>query len=181
MAETARLVTAEELERYPQHDYRYELVEGRVVRMSPVGYVHGRVVLQFGALLQQHVRAAGIGVALTEVGFKLRSDPDTVRAPDIAFIRRERLPPVDPKGFWHGAPDLAIEVLSPDDRPSDVQAKTREYLSRGVEVVVVIDPDARTATVFTDAAPSVICGVDDDLDLDDVVPGFRCRVREIFE
>jgi Uma2 family endonuclease len=92
MSEPARLVTAEELEKFPDDDFRYELVEGRVLRMTPVGYVHGRIVMRFGSLLEQHVRSQRLGVVLTEVGVKLKSVPDTVRAPDLAFIRRERIP-----------------------------------------------------------------------------------------
>jgi Uma2 family endonuclease len=181
MSETARLVTAEELEKYPEDDFRYELVEGRVIRMSPVGYTHGRVVMAFAFLLQQHVRAADLGVILTEVGFKLRSNPDTVRAPDLAYIRRERIPSIDPKGFWNGPPDLAVEVVSPEDTASEIRAKTEEYLARGVAVVVVIDPQDQTATVFSLTVPAVTRRGDEELDLNDVVPGFRCRVREIFE
>ena len=112
MSETVRLVTAEELERFPGDDFRYELVEGRLIRMSPVGYLHGRVVMRLGSLLEQHVRSRGLGAVLTEVGFKLKSNPDTVRAPDVAFIRGDRIPSVPPKGFWKGTADLAVELRS---------------------------------------------------------------------
>src|SRR5512145_415264 len=103
MADTARLVTAEELEKFPDDDARYELVAGRVVRMSPVGFPHARISLRFGAMLFQHVRASKLGVVVTELGFTLASNPDTVRAPDIAFIRRERIPAPEPRGFWNGS------------------------------------------------------------------------------
>jgi Uma2 family endonuclease len=179
MSETTRLVTAEELERYPDDDYRYELVEGRIIRMSPVGYDHGRVVARAIYLLQQHLAGDPTGVVLTEVGFKLASNPDTVRAPDVAFIHRRRLPPTR-AGFWHGQPDLAIEVLSPDDRPGEIRAKVTEYLAHGVDAVVIVDPDSQSVAVHRRAEASQTLTGDDVLDLDPVVPGFRCTVSSVF-
>ena len=182
MLDTTHLVTAEELEKFPDDDYRYELVEGRVIRMSPVGVVHGRSVMRLGARLIGHVDARRLGIVVTEVGFRLSSSPDTVRAPDVAFIRRERLPEgALPRGFWKGPPDLAVEVLSPDDRPSDIHAKVAEYLERGVPLVLIIDPDECIVTVHRRSALPITLGTADLLDPDDVVPGFRCSVRDIFE
>lgn len=182
MSDTAPLVTAGELEKFPDDDYRYELVEGRVIRMSPVGAVHGWLVMRFGSRLVQHVETRALGRVFTELGFRLASDPDTVLAPDLAFIRQDRVPRDGlPRGFWKGPPDLAVEVLSPDDRASDIRAKVNEYLTRGVSLVVVIDPDDRSVLTCRPAASAVALGVDDVLDLSDVVSGFRCPVREIFE
>lgn len=180
MSQPERLVTAEELEKFSD-DYRYELVEGRLIRMSPVGYQHGVIVVGFSSLLHRHVKARHLGAVTTELGCRLASDPDTVRAPDIAFIRRERIPSPDPRGFWQGAPDLAVEVLSPDDRASEVRAKVAQYLERGVRIVLVVDPDDTTVTVHRRLSAPVTIGTDDELDLDDVVHGFRCSVREVFE
>jgi Uma2 family endonuclease len=181
MSEATRLVTAEELERFPEDDYRYELVEGRVIRMSPVGYQHGRIAMRFGALLDHHVRSRNLGVVLIEVGFTLRSNPDTVRGPDVAFIRRERIPTPDPRGFWKGPPDLAVEVLSPDDRPSDVRTRVEEYLMAGVPLVLVVDGDEKTVTVYRSSTAPTTLPSDDILDIGDVVSGFCCTVRDIFE
>jgi Uma2 family endonuclease len=180
MSETSRLVTADELERYPDDDYRYELVEGRVIRLSPVGFPHGRVVVELGGKLNVYARTHKLGAVLTEVGFKLKSDPDTVRAPDIAFIRQDRIPP-DPQGFWNGPPDLAVEVLSPDEMPADIRTKVDEYLRYGVPLVVVVDPRMKTVTLFRHGASPVPLRAHDELDLGDIVEGFRCHVREIFE
>jgi Uma2 family endonuclease len=180
MPADARLVTAEELEKFPDDDYRYELVEGRVVRMSPVGFQHGRIVVRIAALLYKYVESRHLGVVLTEVGFKLASNPDTVRGPDLAFIRGTRLPARDLTGFWDGPPDLAVEVLSPDDRATEIRAKVEQYLERGVAAVVVVDPDGRTITVHRPSAPPLtLTAADDRLDLDDVVPGFHCSLGEI--
>lgn len=194
MSDTARLVTAEELEKFSDDDYRYELVAGRLVRMSPVGYRHSRVVIRLGARLEQHATKRRLGVVVTELGFKLKSNPDTVRAPDLAFIREGRIPP-NPRGFWNGSPDLAIEVLSPDDTAADVHTKVREYLVHGVALVVVVDPEEQTVTVSRPLGEhsAVASGVerhssqrdvrltlDGVLDLGEVVPGFTCPVRELF-
>lgn len=181
MSQSARLVTAGELEKLAVDDHRYELVDGHLVRMTPVGFRHGRVVITFGGLLDVHVRARKLGVVCTEVGFKLASNPDTVRAPDLAFVRQERIPTPDPTGFWEGAPDLAVEVLSSDDRPSAIAAKIDEYLTRGVRLALVLDPDASSATVYRRLTPPIVLRADDTIDLDDVVPGFRCTVREVFD
>ncbi len=181
MAETTRLVTAADLERFPHDDRRYELVEGRVVRMTPVGYTHSRVVARLLSMLERHVREAHLGVAATELGFKLRSNPDTVRAPDVAFIRRERIPPADPKGFWHGPPDVAAEVLSPDETAPEIRSKVAEYLGAGVRLVLVVDPKDRTVTTYRSLTAAVTVQLGERIDLDEVIPGFRCDVRDIFE
>jgi len=125
---------------------------------------------------------AGIwAVVATELGFELARDPDTVSAPDVAFIRRERIPPEEPRGFWKGPPDLAIEVLSPDDRPSEIRAKVDEYLARGVSLVLVVNADERAVSLFRSSLPTITLKADARLDLDDVIRGFHCSVQEIFD
>lgn len=180
MHETGRFVTADELERRPDLR-RFELLEGQLVEMSPVGPEHGRVVLQLGSLLHHHLRGRRLGIVGTEIGFKLTSNPDTVRGPDLAFIRQDRLPSRR-HGFVDGPPDLAIEVLSPDDRPGEMRAKIDEYLTRGVPLVVIVDPDERMVTLHPRGAPeTTLRDLDDVLDLSLVIDGFRCRLEEIFE
>ena len=148
------VVTVDEFARLSDDDFRYELVSGVVHRMSPVGGLHGVVVARLAAALVKWAEQDQAGVVMTETGFILATGPDTVRAPDISFVRRERIPPNGvPTSFWRGAPDVAVEVLSPDDRPQVVAAKVREYLTHGVALVWVIDPAARTATVQSAAAP----------------------------
>jgi Uma2 family endonuclease len=176
MHEATHPFTAEELERRP--DLRCELVEGRLVEVSPVGPEHGRVVVQLGSLLHRHVQDRRLGMVGTEIGFKLASNPDTVRGPDLAFIRQDRLPSRR-RGFVDGPPDLAIEVLS----PGEMRGKIDEYLTRGVPlVVVVVDPDERTVTLHPrGASATMLSALDDVLDLSLVIDGFRCRLEEIFE
>ena len=181
MPETARLVTADELLHMPDDGYKYELVRGRLIRMSPPAPRHGIVALTIGARLHAHVRAHHLGAAGTEIGFKLESNPDTVRAPDIVFFRPEHIPSRDARGYYEGPPDLAVEVLSPGDRASDVAEKIDEYLTYGTPAVVVIDPRKRIVVVHRRLTPPLTLTVEDVLDLDDVVTGFRCQVGEIFE
>jgi Uma2 family endonuclease len=118
---------------------------------------------------------------MVESGFTLARNPDTVRGPDVSFVRQDRIPYEGlPKGFWQGAPDLAVEVISPDDRGASLRTKISDYLVRGVVLVVVIDPDKENVTVHRRlAAPVVLCS-GDELNLEDVVEGFRCPVGEIF-
>ena len=179
MSETTRLVTAEEFERFPSDDRRWELVAGRPTSMSPPALPHGVIAGRVLYLLARHLEAHDVGVVVPEVGFKLASNPDTVRAPDVAFLRSDRFPLR--KGFVDGPPDLAVEVLSPDDRPGEVRAKIEDYLTSGVLLVLVIDPDDLTATIHRRLTPPITLSGDDVIDLDDVVPGFRCGVQDIFE
>ena len=183
MSEITPLVTAEEFELFP-HDppyNRFELVEGRVIRLSPVSFDHGRVVARLGYLLSRHLEHKSLGTVGMEVGFKLASNPDTVRGPDIAFVRQDRVP-ASGRGFFKGAPDLVIEVLSPDDRPGEVRAKTDQYLATGVPVVVIVDPEEKTATTFRRSSPPIaLASPSDVLDLSDAIAGFRCSLHEIFQ
>jgi Uma2 family endonuclease len=181
MSDAARLVTAEEFERYPDDNYRYELVEGHVVRMNPPGSRHGHLASNISALLSGHVKKHGLGVVMVESGFTLARNPDTVRGPDVSVVRRERIPPPGlPHGFWQGAPDLAVEVLSPGNRGRALRTKISDYLAKGVIVVVVIDPDKENVTVHRRLAAPRTLGSGDELNLEDVIENFRCPVGEIF-
>lgn len=179
MAHSARLVTADELERMPEDDFRYELVRGRLIRMSPVAPPHGRVTAVLTARLWNHVTEHGLGEVWNEVGFRLAHDPDTVRAPDVAFVSANRLPQPDARGFYRGAPDVAFEVLSPDDRQSDVRDKVRDYLAIGTQVVVVIDPRKQRAAVHQPESPSAILTINDTLDLHPVIPDWRVKLSDL--
>jgi Uma2 family endonuclease len=181
MPDASRLFTAEELERFPRDDRRYELVEGRLVAMTPVGYQHSRTVIRFGSMLEHYTRQHNLGDVHTELGVVLKADPDTVFAPDIAFIRRERVAAATPRGFWQGAADLAVEVLSPEDRPGEVRNKIAEYLRRGTPVVLIIDPEKRTVSKWAQSSVPVTLTDIDTLTLGEVIDGFSCRVREIFD
>jgi Uma2 family endonuclease len=182
MSTTTQLMTAEELLKLPRGEFRYELVKGELITMSPSGSEHGVIVVNITLLLAQYVKAKNLGLVFgAETGFKIEENPDTVRAPDVAFISRENIPESGiPKAYWHGAPDLAVEVLSPGDAASKVEQKVREWLSAGAKLVWTINPKQRTVTVYR--APDDVSTLSerDELSGEIVVPGFRCRVSEIF-
>ena len=175
-------MTAEELLRYRHEPYRQELIDGRLHEMEPPGAEHGVVAMRIGSLLLRHVEDADLGIVFTsEVGFQLASDPDTVRAPDVAFIARARVEQTGiPRGYWPGPPDLAIEVVSPNDRHSDVEGKALHWLQAGARAVVVVDPPRRSATVYRSAHDIRVVAGDERLDLGDVVPGWSPRVGSFF-
>ena len=181
MPEATRLVTAKELERFPSDDRRYELLEGRLVAMTPVSYAHSRTVMRFGSMLERCTREHNLGDVHAELGVILKTNPDTVFAPDIAFIKRERVPATTPRGFWKGAADLAVEVLSPDDRPAEIRNKVAEYLRRGTPLVLVIDPEKRLITKWPPSSSPVTLKEGDVLDLSEIIEGFSCDVRAIFD
>jgi Uma2 family endonuclease len=182
MSATMTLVTAEELIRMPDDGYRYELIKGEVQRMPPTGGEHGAITMSLGFLLNAHVRKNNLGVVFAaETGFKIASDPDTVRAPDAAFVRRERIPPEGiPKGYWPGAPDLAVEVVSPNDTYTEVEEKVFEWLDAGAQMVVVVNPRRRAVTVYRSREQITALGEGSTLGGGDVLPGFTCQVSELF-
>jgi Uma2 family endonuclease len=177
-----RLWTAEDLLALGE-EARYELIEGRLVLMSPTGFLHGDVALALAAALRAFVHPRRLGrIVVGEVGFVLRRNPDTVRAADIAFIRADRLPPEGlPFGFFEGAPDLAVEILSPFDRYPDLLRKVSQWLEAGTRLVWVVDPARRTVTAFQFDGTLRLLNESAELDGGDVLPGFRHPVRDLFE
>ena len=172
--------TAEELERLNLPNKRTELVRGQLIVREPAGFRHGDVAMAIALQLGNHVRKNSLGrVLAAETGFKLFSNPDTVRAPDVGFVRGDRIPEPLPRGFATFAPDLAAEVLSPDDRPVEVLAKVYDWLNAGTRLVWIIDPDRRTGRVHRADGSITILNEDDSFDGEDVIPGFSCRLVEI--
>src|SRR3989454_4768110 len=146
------LMTAEQLLQTTIPDKRVELVRGVLVVREPAGYRHGRVSMNLAFLLSKHIEGTEAGQVVSgDTGFKLASDPDTVRAPDVAFIGRERLPDPQTRGFPALGPDLVVEVLSPDNRPGETLAKVGDWLEGGVRLVWVIDPARRALRVYPHA------------------------------
>ncbi len=175
--------TADELLRLPRGNKRYELIRGELKTMAPAGFEHGTLAALVTGLLFAHVDTQKLGkVTAAETGFKLTSDPDTVRAPDAAFISQARLDEVGPvKGYWPGAPDLAVEVVSPNDLYTEVSEKVAEWLEAGSGMVVVVNP--RSHQVFVHLSPTEVkvLGVEDTLEGGDVVPGWQLPIRELFD
>jgi len=177
---TTHLMTAEELFLLEDDGQRHELVKGELLTMSPSSAQHGAVTMHLSVLLAQYVETHGLGtVFAAETGFKLESDPDTVLAPDIAFIHRERVGTISE--FYHlRAPDLVVEVLSPSDRRGKVEEKTARWLSLGVLVVWLVNPRNRTVDVHCANGDRKLFSENDELTGEPVVPGFRVRVSQIF-
>ena len=178
-----KLFTAEELTCLPADGRRLELVKGKLYEMAPAGGRHGRVAMRIGRLLDTHVELTGLGqVFAAETGFILQRNPDTVRAPDAAFVAQDRMPPGEtPDGYLALAPDLAVEVISPNDRPREVREKVADWLNAGTRLVWVIYPSSRTTTVHRSPDSVQELGAEDLLDGAEVVPGFACRLGELFE
>lgn len=177
-----QLMTAEELLTQSPPGKSTELVRGRLVVREPPGTQHGRVQSNLNVLLGSFVRTHRLGAVFgQDTGFRIASNPDTVRAPDLAFVRQDRVGLIPSRGYAALAPDLVAEILSPDDRPGEVLAKVGEWLAAGVQLAWVIDPDRRTAEVYRSDASIVTLASDDQLDGEPVVPGFSCAVADLFE
>jgi len=179
---TIRYVTADELLVMPEDGFRRELVGGEVRTLTPTGSRHGGIVAELTAVLHHHVMTNSLGQVFgAETGFRLASNPDTVRAPDVAFVRRERMPPGDlPEQFWPGPPDLAVEVLSPGDRIYEVEEKVDDWLQATALAVWVVNPRRRTVTVYRAGQPPRIRTEADMLDGEEFLPGFAFEVARLF-
>jgi len=174
------LMTADELLHVRIPDKRVELVRGRLVVREPAGLRHGRVAMELARLLANYVDDRGMGrVYAAETGFTVARDPDTVRAPDVAFIRRDRLPDPEPLGFPDLAPDLVVEVLSPGDRPGEILATVADWLSAGTRLVWVVDPLRRVARVYRQDGSETIVTAEAALEGEEVLPGFACPLETI--
>jgi Uma2 family endonuclease len=182
MGIATRTMTADELFMMPPDGLRYELVKGELVKMSPTGGKHGILAIRLGAALVQHIEANNLGEAFgAETGFILATNPDTVRAPDVAFVSRERIPPGDfPEKFWPSAPDLAVEVVSPSDTLYEVEEKIEEYLEAGVKLVWIVNRKKRTVTIYQSNVEPQTLTEADTLDGRDVVPGFQYSLARFF-
>lgn len=178
---TTRLVTAEELMALGE-DVRYELLDGELVEMAPTSGDHGVIAFRLATRVDRYEPSRTLVEGVTaEAGFVLRRDPDVLVAPDLAFVRLERLPPPAARvGAWELAPDIAVEVLSPSDRPSRVALKVSRYQDAGTELVWVVDPRARTVTVHERGHEVRVLGPDDVLDGGEVIPGLVVPVAELF-
>ena len=181
---TPKLITADEAAQLSTVNRRYELVKGVYVDMSPASAMHGKVAIRMGVMIGEHVEKHRLGEATAaETGFILSRNPDTVRAADVGFISTSRIPPggVPETGFWPLAPDLAVEVFSPTDRPDDIQEKVEDYLAAGTRMVWVVYPKTKSITVYRSLRDAKILRRDDTLSGENVLPGFERKVSEIFE
>lgn len=177
----ARPTTADELVALPDGGVVYELSRGMLICMSPSSYEPSMIAGRVMAKMFPFIEAHGLGdYGSAEGGFKLASNPDTVRAPDIWFVRADRAPaPGAREGFYDGPPDLAIEVLSSSDRFIQVMLKVRDYLDADTPLVWVLDPRSQLTAVFRPGAPVRFIDIDGVLDGEDVLPGFSLPLRDV--
>lgn len=179
MSTVAHITTAEQL--FATNLQHCELIGGELVMMSPAGFDHGRFASRIVAALENHVARQRLGIVTTaEAGFQLATDPDTVRAPDVAFVRADRIPPEGVKGYFQGAPDLAVEVVSPSDRPSEIAAKVQDWLHAGCSMVWVVEPGNRTVAIHRPGNQVTIVTTADTITGSDLLPGFSMPVARVF-
>ena len=175
-----QVMTAEELLYTNIPNKRAELVRGRLIVHEPPGGRHGNITAILGVRLGQHIDHTDAGALFVgDTGFTLSRNPDTVRGPDIAFVRKERVPDPIPSTFLEFAPDLVVEVLSPNDRPGEGLAKGGDWLDAGARLVWVIDPERRVARLYRADGTEQILAETDRLLGEDVLPGFSCTVASI--
>ena len=175
-------MTADELFLMKDDGFRYDLVKGELRKMSPAGGEHGAIIVRLTVVLGHYVEENDLGVVFgAETGFKLASNPDTVLGPDVAFVSNEKIPPTGiPVGYWLGAPDLAVEVISPGNTRREIEEKIEEYLAAGVQLVWIITPKRRTVTVHRANIEPVTLTESDTLDGKEILPGFKYEIAKLF-
>ncbi len=181
---TKQAVTAEQLWQMPEvPGKRFELVDGELVEMPGAGVLHRIIAALVYRLIFAYAENGNLGMTFPDgLGYILHRRPDIVRIPDVSFVVYEHVPYGDlPKGFWEGAPDLAVEVVSPNDMADDVHDKVHEYLEMGTRLVWVLWPKTQTVTVHTADERSRELDSEDELDGSNVLPGFSVRVGKLFE
>ena len=181
MVVSQRPMTAEDLRALPNDGKRHELVEGELRTMAPTGAEHsgleGIIAYHFWRTLATQPLGQ---VAVGEGGFRLSRDPDTVRAADVAFIRAERVPPTGlPTGYFEGAPDLAVEIVSPGDTAAEVDEKVREWLRAGTRAVWVLYPAGPSLVIHRADGTALRLAPVDEVDGGEAFPGFRMRLAEL--
>ena len=183
MVTTTRPMTAEELLNMPDDGFRYELIRGELKKMSPAGQFHGEYGSNIHVSLGWYVKSRDLGKTyISDTGFLLATDPDHVRAADVSFISNARLEELgESHGFVQGAPDIAVEVISPSDRYTEVEEKVTDWLNAGCRAVIVVNPRRRTVNLHLSPTNVIVLTEADTLEINDIVPGWRMPVKDIFE
>ena|SRR2546425_7433129 len=177
----APVLTARDVERLSLPGQQVELVRGQLFVREPPGTRHGAIAANLAYHLSAFVRPDGLGIVFAQdTGFQIASDPDTVRAPDVAFVGRERAKLIRPRGYAELAPDLLAEILSPDERPAEVLAKIADWLAAGTKLVWLVDPERLEIRVYRADGSLSVLREHDSLDGEDVLPGFRCALAQVF-
>jgi len=177
-----KLWTAEELFALPAENNRYELVRGELVPMTPTTVLHGKLLIRVGHFITEFVDKHDLGeIYGGDPGFVLASDPDVVRAPDVAFVQKERIKDVPETGFWAIAPDLVVEIISPSESAGMIHDKVTDYLAAGVRLVWLVYPRSQTAQVYRSFTQSRLLTPADSLEGEDVLPGFSLPLKDLFK
>ena len=172
------LMAVEELAHLPDDGLRYELDEGELITMAPASEGHGGLAAEILGVLRNFVRQHSLGRVFTpDTGFRLADD--TLRSPDVAFVRQERL--TGRWAFFQGAPDLAVEVFSPSDSVAQLMRKVHQYLKAGCHTVWVVYPEAKQVHVLEASGRDRILEADDQLEAPELLPGFSVTVASLFE
>jgi Uma2 family endonuclease len=175
------LLTAADVERISLPGKQVELVRGQLLVREPPGTRHGAIAAKLGYYLSDFVQRHALGIVFAQdTGFKISRDPDTVRAPDVAFVGRDRTDRIPARGYAEVAPDLLAEILSPDDAPAEVLAKVADWLAAGTTLVWLVDPQRSEVHVYRRDGSLSVLRENDSLEGDDVLPAFTCPVIDVF-
>ena len=186
MSAQRTLITADELldisARLSDEGQRCELVRGELLEMAPAGARHGVVALRIALRIGNYVETRELGyVFAAETGFIIQRNPDTVRAPDVAFVSKERIQGEVPPGYMGIVPDFVVEVVSPSDSASGVQAKVEDWLMVGTRLVWVVYPDTRSVAVYHTLQDAQVLSVTDTLDAEPIFDDFSVLVSDLFK
>lgn len=181
MQENLSLMTATEFASMPSDGKKYELVRGVLVEVCRPNLEHGYIAGKLIYYLNSFMEAHPLGVVTTESGFVIARNPDSVRGPDVAFTSHERLQHIDETGFVQSAPDLVVEIVSPNDKQSEIDEKIDEYLAGGTKLVWLFYPKNKGGFVIRPDGDPTPFGVNSVLDGEDVLPGFSLPVRDVFK
>jgi Uma2 family endonuclease len=181
MEMTKARVTAEELWHMGSLMENFELVKGELIEMTPPGGTYGSTAVNLSSILLGFIKEKKLGAVMVETGYKLASQPDTVRAPDVSFLSAAKIPSTGlPDGYIDGAPDLAVEIVSPGDTASEIQDKVQDYLAHGAQLVWVVYPAQRLVLAYYPDGAARTLHAGDTLADERVLPGFTCPVKDIF-
>jgi len=175
-------LTFEDVREFDPDEYPGELERGEWIPLTRPGMGHGKVMARIAAVLDRYLEEHPVGeVVCGDAGAMLEYAPDTLRGPDVAFVANERLPPEGlTPGWWEGSPDLVVEIISPSQTFRGTASRVREYLLAGARLVWIAEPKTRSVTVYTPDGSAHTLGPDEEIDGGDLLPGFRCRVAELF-